>query len=564
MPPKARRLKPVTRFESIAFCLAPSARVATSTARRVVGKVLDLNMWRVSTLSAGKGEFDAVPLLPSRTVSERSVALAWERVYELRADPRVLWAEPLFEIFVVDHPTTVGDDKGTDDNYEWSLDAMCVKEAWELFGNGKGAPGAGIRVGHPDTGYTEHPEIIGPRLLAKDGYNFEENNKDAHDTLAGGLPGRTPGHGTETSSVIMSGQGKDKGTPGEAFVSGTAPAASLIPIRTTKSSTIWNPRHLTLAIRYATTSQRCNVISISLGGPFSPRCLHSAVKDAESAGVIVLCGAGNTHWSLGPLSGGGAVAYPAAFDEVIAVAASMFGNKEWSTSSRGPAVDITAPGASVWCARTTKRDDVMSFDVCRDSGTSFATAGVAGIAALWLSYHRKTLINKYGVPGIPAAFKEVLQSSCTVPKGWRTDKFGPGIANARELLETPLPEAVTSSLRGNGRKPASMDDDVAEKLVHMSYPAPRSGVVLILADVLRVPEPMLKAALFRIGDEIVFRVARDRRLQRTLRAAAEAAIRPSAARSAGRTRARWVTAIRRQLSGRSASRQLREVLARPQ
>jgi thermitase len=555
-----RRLKLLTRFESIAFCLAPSTQRTPLTARRVVGEVLDLRRWGVSALSVPKGEFEAVPRRRSRSASERSLALAWQRVYKLRADPRVLWAEPLFEIEDVDEQRTSNDDDdpGTDRAFEWSLDAMCVKDAWELFDMGKDAPGAGIRVGHPDTGYTDHPEIIGSRLLAKEGYNFEEEKKDAHDTLASRLF-RNPGHGTKTSSVIMSGRGKDTpGTSEEPFVSGTAPAASLIPIRTTKTSTIWNPRNLICAIRYA-TAHECDVISISLGGPFHENALHSAVKDAESAGIIVLCGAGNTH---GPL-GGGAVAYPAAFDEAIAVAASMFGNKEWPTSSRGPAIDITAPGASVWCARTTKKGKTISFSVHRDSGTSFACAGVAGIAALWLSYHGRTrLTSKYTTGGIPAAFKQMLQSTCSVPEDWHPDKFGPGIANALELLETPLPDAASFSIRANGRKPASIDHDVLEHLVHISYPAPRSGVALILAAVLRVPEPMLTAATNRVGDEIVFSVARDRRLQRAFRAAAQAAIEPSEARTARRTRARWAASIRLQLSGPSASRQLRETLAR--
>ena len=363
-------------------------------------------------------------------------------------------------------------------------------------------------------------------------------------------------HGTKTASVIISGSGPDApAAPLDPFVSGVAPAAMLVPIRTTKTATIWNTRHLIKAIRYATNDQPCDVISISLGGPSSPKALHRAVTDAEAAGIIVLCGAGNV---FGPIRG---VAYPAAFDEVIAVAASQFGDVEWDGSCRGPEVDITAPGASVWCARTVKKNNTVTFDVARDSGTSFATAGVAGIAALWLSFHgRDALALKYGESGIPAVFKQMLQGSCNVPAGWPTDTFGPGIASACNLLNMPLPDVPPISLLATGRKPASFDDAPLEKLVHLVYPAPRSGVALTMAAVLRVEEPMLPSALSGVGDEIVFSVARNLKLRASLQAAAEQAIAPASARKAMRTRAEWAKAIRRQLAGPSASRQLRQTL----
>jgi hypothetical protein len=212
--------------------------------------------------------------------------------------------------------------------------------------------------------------------------------------------------------------------------------------------------------------------------------------------------------------------------------------------------------------KTKKKSAHLVFDVCRDSGTSFACAGTAGVAALWISHHgRQTLVDKYGASGIPAVFKQLLQGHCTVPDGWDTDNYGPGIVNAFDLLTAPLPDAPGISLRPDGRKPASIDDDMLEQIVHLAFPGPRSGVALMMAGVLRVPESMLTSALYGIGNEIVFTVAHDQRLRNSLRASAEAVLLQPDARTARRSRGRWATAIRRRLSGRSASPQLRHALA---
>jgi hypothetical protein len=540
------------RFESIVFCVEPD-RKRRRRGPRTKRPRFDAGDWRVASLPIGDGVYEATPATKWRR-SDVSVAAAWERVYELRADPRVRWAEPMFEITTPQAAEQSADHDPATDDFEWSLKEMRVKQAWARFTHGH--PGAGITVGHPDTGFTEHDEIFNPRLRAADGFNFEEKDhkNDAHDTLAGRL-GRNPGHGTKTASVIMSGEGIDVpvGIPERKFVSGTAPAADLVPIRTTKTATIWNPSHLIKAIGYATTGMPCEVISISLGGPFAARGLRTAVKNAEAAGIIVVAGAGNV---AGPIRG---VGYPAAFTEVIGVAASEIHEQPWDGSCRGPEVDISAPGAFVWCAETRKTKKGIRFDVVQDSGTSFGTAGVAGIAALWISFHgRIKLIKKYGVGGIPAVFKQLLQSTCTKKPGWPADTFGPGIANADALLKARLPKRTFPGIRANGRKPAD-EDDVLEQLVNLAYPAPRSGIALVMALVLRVTETMLKAALHEVGDEIVFRVATNLTLRQSLHDAATSAIERDET-TIDRTREGWVAALRRQLSGRAASRQLREAL----
>ena len=535
-------------FESLAFRVEFRREKPEVVARRVLRRAFQGQRWRIKTLNAKKGEFEAVPAGRTRRLT---AAAAWTHAYRLRDQPEVVYAEPLFA--VPDHeqhvppprPRAAASSDGPDDprtaaDCEWSLKKMFVPDAWALFADGR--PGSGIRIGHPDTGYTRHPEIIGSRLLTGLGVDFEDEDVDATDTLQDGWL-ENPGHGTGTASVIMSGAGAPDGSSGQAFVSGVAPFVSLVPIRTTSSVVLWSMRNLVRAIRHA-IDNGCHVISISLGGPAASLALHSAVQDAEAAGVIVLCAAGNqVHF----------VVFPAAFDEVIAVAASTIDDATWSGSCRGPAVDITAPGASVWRAQVNSSNGSTQHVVQRGSGTSFAVAGTAGLAALWLSFHgRPALIEKYGKNRLASIFKQLLQSTCRTPAGWDTGSFGTGIAHARRLLEAPLPAFPRAGgLRATARRMVSLDDDVFERLVHLLTPASRSGVARALADFLRVSEADLPAVLHDVGDELAFNIGADPALRQRLIVASSAPAAPARGVRARSGRADMVSA-RRRLSGQGS------------
>lgn len=133
--------------------------------------------------------------------------------------------------------------------------------------------------------------------------------------------------------------------------------------------------------------------------------------------------------------------WPAAYDQVVAVAASTANGLIAQFSSRGSRLDVAAPGESVWCTTAQKRNGQLTYTVTRQSGTSFATALVAGVAALWLSHHgRDKLIQKYGAWRVPLVFDKLLRQTCSAPTGWDKNKWGAGIVNAYNLLEACLPE----------------------------------------------------------------------------------------------------------------------------
>jgi len=252
------------------------------------------------------------------------------------------------------------------------------------------------------------------------GYNFEEGNGDPTDRMTGSFPG----HGTGTASVIMS---NDSPAPG---VFGAAPDVQLVPYRVSDSVVHFDFTNLTQAL-YRARDDNCDLISMSLGGPWAGRALGRAVDTLINADMILLAAAGNV-WPW--------VVYPAKFDNVVAVAASNAVDKPWKDSASGDAVDITAPGESVWRAFSEKVDGAMQFSVAPSSGTSYAVATTAGTCALWLAKHgRAALRAKY--PGrVAAVFMNLLKSFGfrSVP-GWKTSNYGPGILDAAALLDAPLP-----------------------------------------------------------------------------------------------------------------------------
>jgi thermitase len=272
------------------------------------------------------------------------------------------------------------------------------------------------------------------------------------------------------------------------------------------------------------------VVSISLGGPFPGFGTRRAIERAVEAGTIVLAAAGNEV---------GAVVFPAAFDEVIAVAASNVRDKPWSGSSHGQAVDITAPGESVWRA-VVERDAGrgLRYLVKRGNGTSFAVAATAGVAALWISYHGwTTLVRRYEAGNVPRVFKQMLQTTCRTPRGWDTSEYGPGIVDARRLLETPLPAAAPArKLRDARRAAVATDTTGIETLVHLLTDVPRTRVEELIAELLRVPDRALPSVLQDYGDELAFQFVMQPVLLDTLRKSARGGKAAAAGRRAARRR----------------------------
>jgi serine protease len=295
----------------------------------------------------------------------------------------------------------------------WALEKTGVLSAWSR------SKGLGIVIAQPDTGVALHDELDGTVLAPEQSYDILDGDPDPTDPLTPGTA--NPGHGTGTASVLCS--------PESGQMSGAAPLAKVAPIRCIEDVKVFDTSPVAAAISHAVAA-RCDVISMSLGG-IPGRAMHAAVRAAVEADLIVVAAAGNCVRT---------VVWPARYDEVIAVAGSNSADGTWKGSCRGSAVDITAPAELVWRAERSAQGQPTSV-VGGGQGTSFAAALVAGIAALWLSRHGKPAVvaeaRRRGI-SVQRLFRVALRSTARQPAGWDTDDFGPGIADAKALLDLDL------------------------------------------------------------------------------------------------------------------------------
>lgn len=483
-----------------------NAKEAGAAARRILR---DENLdWEIRTLGS---RATAVLLVPKPGARAPSAAQAWQLTYRLRARRDVATAEPAF-VMPGEGPYRPLQRKGAAGGAaaheacsvpsHWALRLCNVQEAWALAPDPGGASkGEHILVAHPDTGFLQHRELAGADVRLALGYDFVDDDPDPTDPLL--QP--NPGHGTSTASVLLSPEGDEA----EEHVCGVAPLAALLPMRVSTSVVHFSWTRLTRAIHLA-LDRGAHVISMSLGGPLPSFALEEALDRALDAGVIAVAAAGN-YWPF--------VVYPARYEQTVGCAACSCLPGPWSSSASGGDVDITAPGESVWRAKSTP-SDLTGVD--RSNGTSYATAHVAGVAALWLAHHqRANLVMKYGAAGVPAVFKELLATvtHANTPSDWDRSNYGAGIIDAAAMLAEPLPATVHAArmaVQRGARRPSLGDID----RIAAYFPRAEPGRVRAwLTKEFGTTERALPVLLAALGDEVAFHVTADPAVYAQLHAA---------------------------------------------
>ncbi len=236
-------------------------------------------------------------------------------------------------------------------------------EAWAIS---RGSSDVTVAVIDTGVDYT-HPDLAA-------------NYGGGDDFVSGdGDPMDDHGHGTHVAGTIAASMNNPTGTPGAAEgVVGVAPNARILAYKVCRSDGTCDDFAIQQAIARAVTDG-ANIINMSLGESEYSQSLNDAVQAAWNAGLVIVAGAGNDGTTV-PF-------YPAAFDNVISVAAFDEDHRRPSFSNYGSWVDISAPGNVIMstypvaaCGSSTTPGDTGCYTW--NTGTSMATPHVSGAAAL--------------------------------------------------------------------------------------------------------------------------------------------------------------------------------------
>jgi hypothetical protein len=254
-------------------------------------------------------------------------------------------------------------------------------------------------------------------------------------------------------------------------------------------------------------ANQVDVVSISLGW-LPNKGVERALGIAVRQGIIVCCAAGNQTGRL--------IVWPAKYPEAIALAACDPRRRPWSGSARGPRVDATAPGHLVWRAVPEPSNIEPS------SGTSYAAAITAGLAALWLAFHGRAAVRaRAQALGIRVSelFRRFLRSTCDPPPDG-SGFWGSGIVNARALLARPL---ATGGLEAFGAEAPEAAEPEGVALLFATFDAlPREEVRRRAAAILGVAPEKLDEAIRGREQEVVSAFAAEPRIREQLSSAAPA------------------------------------------
>lgn len=256
-------------------------------------------------------------------------------------NPNVEFAEPDY----IAYAAVIPDDPYFQ-TYQKSLHKVGAPAAWEIT-----TGGTGVTVAVLDTGVMlTHVDLSG-RLV--EGYDFINDTDKPDDDN---------GHGTGVAGVIGAVTNNGQGIAGITWQN------PLMPVKVLNRNGSGNYSVIAKGIIYA-ADKGARVINLSLGGAKGSATLKRAVDYAQSKKTVVVAAAGNANSS---------VLYPAAYPNVIAVAAVDNSDRRASYSNYGPEVSVSAPGNDVWST-------TLGGDYRPHTGTSFACPMVAGLAGLILS-----------------------------------------------------------------------------------------------------------------------------------------------------------------------------------
>jgi subtilisin family serine protease len=235
-----------------------------------------------------------------------------------------------------------------------------------------------------DTGVDyDHPDLVNNMWVNSAELNGEPEVDDDDNGVvddihgfnvidASGDPKDDNGHGTHCAGIIAA-EGNNA-----ADISGVCWSANIMALKFLNRNGSGSTLDSVQAIVYA-VDNGAHIISNSYGGPGNSQAVQEAIDYAVANGVVFVASAGNDGVDV-PL-------YPAAYEQVLSVAATDSTDQRVAFSSYGDWVDLAAPGVDILSLRAegTALGTVVNDTTTILSGTSMACPVVAGTCALVLS-----------------------------------------------------------------------------------------------------------------------------------------------------------------------------------
>ena len=240
-----------------------------------------------------------------------SAELPEEEIAKLKKDKKVAYVEENAVFRIADVPPP-----GQEYTNSWGVAHIGAAEAHTTVNKG-----TGVKIAVLDTGIDYTHEDLDDNYAG--GWDFVFDDADPFDD-------NSRSHGTHVAGIIAA---EENGIG----VIGVAPEAEIYALKVLDGGGFGLADWIIAAIEWAVDNQM-DIANLSLEGP-DVAALHTACDYAYNAGVLLVAAGGNTH--------GGNVAYPAAYDSVIAVAATDPDDLTADFSPVGPQLELAAPGVDI-------------------------------------------------------------------------------------------------------------------------------------------------------------------------------------------------------------------------
>ncbi len=294
-------------------------------------------------------------------------------------EDHVIQVEPVTETTPIDIRNTITTTNDPLVEQQWGLANINAPGAWDLA---RISP-VSAAIAILDTGINyNHPDLR-RKIIHQANFSSSPTVEDIH------------GHGTHVAGIAAAVTNNGNGIAGVSYNS-----SALMNIKVLGDDGGGTNSNVAEGIIYA-ANIGAHVINMSFGSGVSNETIRAAVTYAYNRGVLLVAAAGNSSST--------AEHFPAAYQQVLAVAATNQSNELASFSNFGSWVDIAAPGQDILSTYTGDTPYRVA------SGTSQATPFISGLAGL-MKATNPTLTNR--------EMRSIIEQAAIRPISGGTVRFG--------------------------------------------------------------------------------------------------------------------------------------------